>query len=185
MKARLILDLTIAGVPRPAGSKTSFPFVRMLERLPKPYECANRQAFGRYLREAVKLSVSTTESGKHTKAWRIEVKRAAIMVATAAGLPKRPVKGGAYSFDAAFWFPRPKNHWRANGALKPWANGLKHGGKPDATKLVRALEDALTGVVWYDDSEVFSHTETKLWSPDDGSATIKVWKWEDSDANCD
>lgn len=60
---------------------------------------------------------------------------------------------GPISLHITFIFQRPKNHFRKNGTLAATAPTLKTT-KPDLTKLVRAAEDALTGVVWYDDSQV-------------------------------
>lgn len=47
--------------------------------------------------------------------------------------------------------PRPQSHFKANGELKP--NAPEHCAKrPDALKLARAVEDALTDVVYDDDA---------------------------------
>ena len=35
----------------------------------------------------------------------------------------------------------------------------------DSVKLTRAVEDALTGVLWQDDSQVVFHCLTKVWGP--------------------
>jgi Holliday junction resolvase RusA-like endonuclease len=55
-----------------------------------------------------------------------------------------------------FVLERPKTDWgtgRNAGRLKPRAPAwpLK---RPDSTKLVRAVEDALTGILWSDDSVI-------------------------------
>jgi len=65
-----------------------------------------------------------------------------------------------------FYFPRPKSHFgtgRNAGKLKPSAPPA-HIQKPDTLKLARAIEDALTGVVWHDDSQVVYHNLHKYWS---------------------
>lgn len=50
---------------------------------------------------------------------------------------------GALELEATFRLPRPRTVTRARPAVKP-----------DLSKLVRALEDAMTGIVWGDDAQV-------------------------------
>ncbi len=51
-----------------------------------------------------------------------------------------------------FVMPRPKAHFNSKGDLKPSAP-FYHTTKPDALKLARSTEDALTGIVWADDAQ--------------------------------
>lgn len=51
-----------------------------------------------------------------------------------------------------FYVPRPKSHYGARG-LRPSAPDYP-AVRPDVTKLLRAVEDACTGVVWRDDAQV-------------------------------
>ena len=44
--------------------------------------------------------------------------------------------------------------------------------KPDATKLVRAVEDALTGVIWRDDSQVVRQWASKVYDDCEGVSVI-------------
>ncbi len=63
---------------------------------------------------------------------------------------------GPLSVTLDFFQPRPKSHYGtgANAAkLKPSAPRYPTG-RPDALKLARAVEDALTGVLWTDDSRI-------------------------------
>lgn len=60
---------------------------------------------------------------------------------------------GAVKLEIELVFVRPKAHFRANGQLKPGAPYWQTS-KPDATKCQRAIEDALKGVLWRDDSQV-------------------------------
>ncbi len=60
---------------------------------------------------------------------------------------------GAILIVAIFYMPRPKSHFNSKGILKPSAPKY-HTTRPDATKLFRALEDALTGIVWTDDARI-------------------------------
>ena len=62
---------------------------------------------------------------------------------------------------AAFFFARPKSHYgtgRNADRLKDLAPTV-HAQSPDLAKLLRALEDALTGVVWKDDKQVCQYGE--------------------------
>jgi len=74
-----------------------------------------------------------------------------------------------------FMFCRPKSHFKTRKGvrtLKDSAPSHKTG-KPDCTKLARAVEDALTGIVWKDDSQVVACLIWKLWI-DDGTEGVQV-----------
>jgi Holliday junction resolvase RusA-like endonuclease len=91
------------------------------------------------------------DSSRRGYAWRRDV-------AQAAGLAMRgrPLLDGALAFHVTFYVPRPKTHYGRRG-LRPSALPFPTT-RPDATKLLRAVEDALTGVVWRDDAQVVEHT---------------------------
>jgi Holliday junction resolvase RusA-like endonuclease len=58
------------------------------------------------------------------------------------------------SVTMTFFMTRPKSHYRTGkhaGELKPDAP-THHRSKPDCLKCARSAEDALTGVIWKDDS---------------------------------
>lgn len=65
-----------------------------------------------------------------------------------------------------FHFARPKSHYRANGQLRPKAPHY-HAQRPDADKLARAALDAITGVLLYDDAQVWRVTSMKVWDTTD------------------
>lgn len=74
---------------------------------------------------------------------------------------------GAVSLALTFHRPRPKSHYRTGrhaGELRPDAPAYPTS-KPDTIKLARAIEDALTGIVWQDDSQVVDHVLRKRWGP--------------------
>ncbi len=72
---------------------------------------------------------------------------------------------GPVALIIEFVRPRLKGHFgtgRNEGKLK--ASAPAHPiTQPDTVKLARAVEDALTGVVWVDDSQVVKHVLTKRW----------------------
>lgn len=59
---------------------------------------------------------------------------------------------GPVELVVRFYVPRPKSHYGAKG-LRPVAPSYPTVA-PDVTKLLRAVEDALKGIVWRDDSQV-------------------------------
>ena len=93
------------------------------------------------------------ESSKRCKPWRQDVRHTAIDL-----LPDEwhANMDSAMHLSAVFVFPRPKAHFKANGQLKPNAPSQCKGRVGDISKLVRAVEDALTGVVYSDDAQIVS-----------------------------
>lgn len=60
----------------------------------------------------------------------------------------------AIRLDVTFYLPRPKCHFTKTGkASSKWRRN--HTVKPDRDKLLRAVQDALTGVLYVDDNQVF------------------------------
>lgn len=94
------------------------------------------------------------------------------------------VQGGRGMFrDAAltvavvFRMPRPDGHWRKGKhgeALKPSAPAFPSV-KPDVDKLARTTLDALTGIVWDDDSRIVVLNVAKVYAaPGQEGASIAV-----------
>jgi len=93
----------------------------------------------------------------HTETWRNSVRMFAMQAY------KGPLLEGAIEMEYCFVFSRPKSHLRSNGSLKPSAPAC-HTSKPDLTKLIRSTEDALTGVILKDDSQVWSRSDKKRYA---------------------
>lgn len=74
----------------------------------------------------------------------------------AAQKPRFIEQGKPVALDLAFYLPRPKVHYRADGAVKERYASTEPTGRPDTENMVKACMDAMTGVVWYDDSQVVS-----------------------------
>jgi Holliday junction resolvase RusA-like endonuclease len=81
------------------------------------------------------------------KAWQ---ERVALKVAESRG--SRPPLEGPVAIVADFCFGRPPSHSLKSGRLRKGAPLAP--GRPDLDKLVRGLLDALTGVLFKDDSQV-------------------------------
>lgn len=73
-----------------------------------------------------------------------------------------PLMTGPIRLTIVFCVARPRAHYGAKGSLKLSAPTYPTT-RPDLTKLVRAIEDALTGVIWRDDAQVVSQTVMKIY----------------------
>lgn len=117
------LSFFVAGLPKPAGSKRGF-YIAKIKR------------------------VVITDACKGSKDWKTDVRHA--VQAVYQGEPwDCPIK-----LSIAFVMPRPKGHFRTgknSGKLRESAPCTPIV-KPDLLKLARAVEDALTGVLYRDDS---------------------------------
>lgn len=115
------------------------------------------------------------DSNKKSKPWMAQVRSAAADAFTEAGhteLITEPV-----TLSVAFAFRRPKSHFgtgRNANIVKRGAPPI-HAQSPDLAKLVRCLEDALTGVVWADDKLVYCYREVRReWTTGGERATVTI-----------
>lgn len=97
-------------------------------------------------------------AGKRGKPWRLE----------AQWLAKEAMHGrrcfeGALLLAVVYVLPRPKAHFRADGTLHRSAPHWPTR-RPDLLKRTRALEDALTGVVWVDDAQIVVEETAKRYA---------------------
>ncbi len=126
----------VPGIPAPAGSKRAFPF---------------RKKDG-------SLGVNVSHDNKRSRPWM-----SAVAEHAAEAMGDRELITGPVSLTVLYTFPRPKGHYgtgRNSGTIKPLAPE-HHVVKPDRGKLDRAIEDALTGVVYRDDAQVYIIRSTK------------------------
>lgn len=85
-----------------------------------------------------------------------------------------PPYTGPLELHVIFQFPRPKSHFRTGrhaAELKPSAPAWC-ATKPDTDKLLRAIGDALTGVVAVDDSQFVKVTALKVYGTPKASVLI-------------
>ena len=128
------ISFFVAGTPKPQGSKRAF------------------------LRPGARHPTLLESAGEALKDWRASVRYAAARQSRAI---TGPVK-----VTLAFRFSRPKSHFgtgRHSHDLKQSAPE-SHTKKPDVDKLARAVLDALTNVVFEDDSRVTVLAATKHYS---------------------
>jgi len=135
----MTVDFFVPGVPAPGGSKS-------------------------YMGQSKSGRAIIRDSSKRAPAWKDSVNTHAIQA-----MNGRPVidKGVPLVCNFEFIMPRPQGHYRTGkheGELKDWAINKKHTTKPDTLKLQRPTEDAMTGVVWTDDSQVFEQSATKRYA---------------------
>jgi Holliday junction resolvase RusA-like endonuclease len=127
------LEFTVSGVPEPQGSSKSFGF-HLKDQGGRPIYGRNNEPMIRTI---------TTSDNPNLKAWRQLVADAAQRAIAAT--PGFVLFQGAVALDLTFELPRPKSLPKRVEA---------HTKKPDASKLLRSTEDALTGVLWRDDAQL-------------------------------
>ncbi len=144
------LSFVVLGRPQPAGSKKAFAVRR------------GGELTGR---------VAVVDDAKHSRSWKHDV--AVVARQAVAGAP---VLEGPLDLDVVFVVARPKGHYgtgrnlrqiRASAPALPTV-------KPDVTKLLRAVEDALTGVIYRDDAQIVKqHAEKHYGWPERAEVTIR------------
>jgi len=140
-----LIQFFVPGIPRTAGSKRSF--------IPKGWTRA----------------IITDASGKAGKDWRGDVKRFALEA-----YQGQPIIG-PLCLTLRFHMQRPKGHFRGgkNAHVLRDDAPVFHISKPDVLKMARAIEDALTGILWVDDSQVAVEQLEKVYSAKPGcSVTV-------------
>jgi Holliday junction resolvase RusA-like endonuclease len=142
----MVIRFEILGRPAPRGSKRAFPIRRKNGSL------------------GVVVSDDTGETGR---LWMTMVREAA----RGALPPNWVVHSGPVKLFAVFHRRRPKAHYTTKGTVKPSAPAHPTV-KPDLTKLLRAIEDALTGIVWRDDSQIIYQIASKDYSDADLTSVV-------------
>ena len=139
-------SMFVPGNPAPAGSKTA----RAIER-----SAADQLATGR------KLKTWVQDSCQRSGDWKRQVKVEAEFKLADMGL-MGPLWDEAISVRFLFLIERPKSHRRSDGSIK--ANTpLFPVAKPDVLKLARAAEDALSGVIYWDDARIIDEWIGKMY----------------------
>lgn len=89
---------------------------------------------------------------------------------------------GPLCLTARFFFARPQSHYGAKG-VKASAPRY-HAQTPDLSKLLRALEDGLSGIVWRDDRLVTQYgvTTGKYWTTEQERCEVVIERLEMSNA---
>jgi Holliday junction resolvase RusA-like endonuclease len=146
------VTFTIYGEPKPAGSKKAFPF---------------RRPDG-------SLGVRVTHDNPQSRSWMQEVSHAARLA-----MEGKLVFAGAVSLVILFERPRPKSHYCKRGLSVHGLENPYPTSRPDADKLARAVADAMTGVVYDDDSQICDRNIRKRWGQDGYRTVVIVTEMED------
>lgn len=106
------------------------------------------------------------DDAKRSRPWKTQVSQAAGEAMNGTGLLDGPLE-----LSVIFTVPRPKGHYGARG-LRPSAPEYP-AVRPDVTKLLRAVEDACTGIVWRDDAQIVAQHAYKVYG-EPASASVEV-----------
>lgn len=106
-----------------------------------------------------------TSDNKKTMPWRQDV--AACAERAVAVAPSLYPLSGAVVLRITFCLPRPLSHFGKKGLRR--SAPMHPMRKPDLSKLIRAVEDALTGIVYDDDARIVQHDVRKRYA-DEGRA---------------
>jgi Holliday junction resolvase RusA-like endonuclease len=131
-----VFGLLIPWKPRTRGSK-----VGMLQLHPKTKRPLRREN-GSYI-------INMVDSDKESRPYMDRIKLLAQR-----HWQRRPIPEDVpVALQVCFYFARPQDHYRTDGSLRPGAPEFKLT-KPDVSKTVRCLEDALTGTLYADDKQI-------------------------------
>ena len=135
----------VAGVPAPQGSKTSYGRGRIVD------------------------SADTGKVRNAGKMWSEAVRMEAIKAMAGRAPLEGPVR-----LTLIFHIKRPKSHMGARGDVKPRHASRWHTVRPDGSKIARRVEDAMSGVVYQDDSQIVHKTVAKVWTTSRAGVEITV-----------
>lgn len=164
-----VVSLRVYGEPKPAGSKVSGVAYRKGEdgrRVPVE-------------RNGKIMTFTKDSSGQAGEGWRNAVAEAGAGV-----LGGAPLLSGPLYVEITFLLRRPQSHYgsgRNSERLKDSAP-VYPAKRPDSTKLLRAVEDALTNVLWLDDSQIVcGGTEKVFAGPDEATGVeVRIWRLPDA-----
>lgn len=150
-----VVRMWVPGEPQTAGSKDAIPF---------------RKSSG-------SLGVRVKESGQphvvaRKKTWRATLQETAMELTDYSGEALWTQEPLAVTF--CFVRRRTGGHLRTGrhaGQLKPWAVDMRPVARPDALKLARAAEDALSQILWADDSQIVEEHLYKVYGDQVGLST--------------
>jgi Holliday junction resolvase RusA-like endonuclease len=126
-------EFTVLGKPQHGGSKTGFPIKR----------------------KSGKMGVAMMdENERELKPWRNQIKIVASEL-----MGDRPPFLGPLMLVVTFYFERPKGHYGVKGVRRSAPRYPTV--RPDTTKLMRPLEDALSGILYKDDALIVDQIARK------------------------
>lgn len=112
---------------------------------------------------------SVVDANPKAKGWKGQVAQVA-----GEAWAGKPLLTGPLCVAMAFVRVRPKGHHGKSGLNAKGRRTPYPIAKPDVLKLARAVEDALTGVVWKDDAQIVDELLKKEWGKTEFVA-VEVW----------
>lgn len=110
----------------------------------------------------------SVDANKKAQPWKEKVAREAGLV-----MQDRPLLRGPLAVSFTFYVRRPKGHFGTRGLRQ---SAPPHPTvRPDVLKLARGVEDALTGVIWADDSQVVRELIVKEYDEPE-RVVVEVWE---------
>lgn len=159
-----MIEFTVLGQPATAGSKRGIPYEK------KGKFKANGKP---------ELGVRVIHDNERFESWSQACKQEALRAAAGRFID------GPILLMVQIIRPRPKGHFRTGKnslQVRDAAPGYPDT-KPDLTKVVRAIEDSLTGVIWRDDCQVVRQVTAKDWGePERVEVTVAEWPTVAEDA---
>jgi Holliday junction resolvase RusA-like endonuclease len=151
------LRFRVYGVAQPKGSTKAFAYPLKNRATGQPIIGRNGQPV---------YAAATTSDNPAVKGWQQLVAEGASRALEAQPTEERERLAGAVRLTVAFYLPRP--------ASLP-KKVIAHLKKPDLDKLVRGVKDALTRVVWQDDSQVVEVVASKKYAKLDDVPHADIW----------
>ena len=157
-----VVAFTVYGTPQQRGSKVAIPL--------------GKRGGGIQRRKNGSPIINVKDSNhENSQSWMQLVKYAAI---NAYGRDRELITD-PIELSVRFYFNRPKGHYRTGryaGKLKDSAPRI-HAQSPDLAKLIRCLEDAITGAVWQDDRLVFRYSgdTARYWTDTQERAEVAIY----------
>lgn len=138
------INFTVIGIPQPRGSKRAMP----------------NRAGGRPL---------MVDTNAKSAPWM-----ATVAAAASEAMKGQPLLDGPLLLAVTFCFPRPKSHYRTGKRANELRDDApqRHAKKPDCDKLLRAIGDAMTGVVYRDDAQIAGISAGKYY--DDAGGRVEI-----------
>lgn len=94
-----------------------------------------------------------------------------------AAMNGRPPVDGPVLLEWVAHFKRPKSHYRKNGLREDAPREYTQ--TPDCSKVVRGIEDALSGVCYLDDKQVIGYAPTihKVWTEGEPCTIVRLYRY--------
>lgn len=158
------VEFFVPGDAKPAGSKTAVQNQKWAQGLAMGF--TREQMKGR-----VKQFNVFDQTGKKGESWRENV---AFFARNAMNRARRKrLATGPLALFVQFERKRPKDHYGVKGNVTPKHVNDEPTGPADVTKLLRAIEDAMKGVVYEDDALIIVQLAGKRYA-DDSGARVRV-----------